>query len=77
MNGAALAFAALVPLAVGSAPPEERTLTLALCSGGDITIPLGDGDAPERGCDHTACHATACREKAKEKLPGAKGLGRI
>ena len=78
MNGAALAFAALVPLAAGPLPQgDEKTLTLALCGGGEITLPLGDGDAPEPDCDPTACHAANCREKGKEKPSGAKARARI
>jgi len=73
MNGAALAFAALIPIAAGPLPQEEQALKVGLCGGGVILIPLGNGDAPERNCDPTACHAATCREKAKEKLPGAKG----
>lgn len=67
MNGAALAFAALVPLATGPAPQEPETLSVALCGGGTISIPLGDGEGPERDCDPKACHAATCREKTKEK----------
>ncbi|AOL22810.1 hypothetical protein Ga0102493_111788 [Erythrobacter litoralis] len=69
MNGAALAVAALIPLATGPAPQEEKALTIGLCGGGRITIPLGDGDTPERTCDPKACHAANCREKTKERPP--------
>ncbi len=42
------------------------TLTMSLCNGGEITIPLGDGeeDGP-RDCQSNACHAATCREKNK------------
>ncbi|MFW5634986.1 MAG: hypothetical protein ACOCYR_08865 [Erythrobacter sp.] len=70
MNASLLAFAALVPLAAGpvAGKAEEEVLTLALCGGGAVTIPLGNGgDLPERGCDPQACHAATCREKDREK----------
>ncbi|QIQ85395.1 hypothetical protein [Erythrobacter sp.] len=67
MNGAALAFAALVPLATGPAPQEAETLSVALCGGGTITIPLGDGERPQRECDPKGCHAATCREKDRQK----------
>lgn len=73
MNGASLALVALVPLAAGPLPQEERTMTVGLCGGGEITIPLGDGDVPKRDCAPKACHAATCREKANEKTAGAKG----
>ncbi len=63
-----LALAALVPVMVGPLPPagESRTLTMHLCGGGSITIPLG-GRAPaqERDCHPKACHAGTCREHDK------------
>ena len=58
---------AFLPIAVGPLPQEERTLTLDLCLGGEITIPLGDKDGEEKhGCPHQqGCHAGTCREKGK------------
>lgn len=67
MTGAVLAFAALIPLAAGTVPEAERTLTLSLCSGGEITLPLGDDDAPQRDCDPQGCHGATCREKERGK----------
>lgn len=67
MIAAALAFAALVPLAAGALPQSERTLTLALCGGGEIALPLGDDDPPQRDCDPQACHGATCREKERGK----------
>lgn len=57
---------ALAPIAIGPLPGAERTLTLALCLGGEITIPLGDkDDGQKRDCHLDACHAGNCREKEK------------
>lgn len=67
MTGSVLAAAAWLALAAPPLAEAERTLTLALCNGGEITIPLGDGNPPARDCDPKACHGAACREKAKEK----------
>ncbi len=58
----ALAFLALIPLATGPAPEEQRVLSVALCNGGEIEIPLDD-DQPHRECPQQACHAASCREK--------------
>ena len=59
-----IALAALLPLATGPLPQEERVLTASLCLGGEVTIPLGDGDPlPERDCKLTACHAANNRER--------------
>ncbi|WP_298307825.1 hypothetical protein [uncultured Erythrobacter sp.] len=65
-----LALFALVPIASGPLPQEERTLTLDLCLGGEITIPLGDKDSErpnehDGGCHTQACHAGTCRQKEK------------
>lgn len=61
-----LALLALIPLAIGPLPQEERSIAAALCNGGTITIPLGDKEpAPRRNCDQKACHAGSCREKTK------------
>lgn len=69
MNPSILAIAALVPIAIGPLPSEERTLVMTLCDGGSITIPIGDDD-PEgpRNCHQQACHAGSCREKNKRPI---------
>jgi hypothetical protein len=47
-------------------PQAERTLTIGLCLGGEITIPLGDDDNDsQRNCHPQGCHAGTCREKTK------------
>lgn len=58
---------ALGPLSDGKMAQEERTLTLELCLGGEITIALGDKDEEhnEGGCHQSACHAGQTREKQK------------
>lgn len=61
-----VAVLALVPVALGPLPADERAITVALCLGGEITIPIGgDDEEPRRGCHLQACHAGACREKSK------------
>ena len=65
-----LAAIALVPIAIGPLPQAERTLTVGLCLGGSITIPLGNGDEePKRDCHQIGCHAGSCREKSKRLKP--------
>lgn len=56
-----------IPMGDGESP---ATLTLGLCNGGEITIPIGDdkGEDP-RDCHSMACHA-ASREKAKRFSKG-------
>lgn len=64
-----LAILALVPIALGPLPSEERVLTIGLCSGGEISIPIGDDDdGPKRDCHLQGCHAGTCREKTKPAL---------
>ena len=60
------ALMAIVPMAIGPLPQEERTLTARLCNGGEITIPIGDKeDGNKRDCHSKACHVGSCREKFK------------
>jgi len=63
------ALAVLVPVMVGPLPaPASQTLTMQLCNGGTITIPIGDGEpAPERDCHPKGCHAGTCRERDQAK----------
>lgn len=71
MNLLPLALAALVPVMIGPLPAAEaRTLTMHLCNGGTITIPL-DGETPaqDSGCHPKGCHAGNCRERDEVKLP--------
>lgn len=66
MSPTPLALIALIPMITGPLPEDERTLTLGLCNGGEITIPLGDNaPADKRDCHQQACHAGTCREKTK------------
>jgi len=61
-----LALLALAPTAIGPLPQPEDALTIALCSGRSVTIPLGDrNNEPEPDCKSKACHAGSCREKSK------------
>ncbi len=69
----AIILAALIPMATGPLPPTERTLTMNICGGGEITIPLGDKDGePKRDCHQQGCHAVTCREKSKLRSNAAK-----
>jgi hypothetical protein len=72
MNIAPLAMIAMIPMITGPLPQDQNALTVPLCGGGEITIPLGD-DKPDgkRDCDAQACHSGTCREKSKraDKLP--------
>lgn len=59
----AFAFLALIPMVHGPLPQEDNALVLALCGGGEISIPFEkDEPDPQRDC-HQGCHAGNCREK--------------
>jgi len=62
-----LALGALAPAALGSAASATRDeMTLALCSGGSLTIPIGGGqNAPDEDGDGCAkgCHAGCSRKR--------------
>ncbi|MBA3863645.1 MAG: hypothetical protein C0517_06860 [Erythrobacter sp.] len=72
MSAAALPYAitALVPVLIGPLPVDSQSMTVPLCNGGTITIPLGDGEAPmdNRQCHPSGCHAGTSREKAKRTI---------
>ncbi len=73
MNIAAFALLALVPMMTGPIPTDERTLTMNLCNGGSITIPLGEeGEVPMGDCHQQGCHAGNCRKQfdLKQRLRG-------
>jgi|GEM_PF-928645 hypothetical protein len=62
---------ALVPVMIGPLPAQAAAMTVTLCNGGTITIPLGKGSAPgeDRDCHPKGCHAGSCRQKDAEKRP--------
>ena len=63
-----IVLAALIPMATGPLPQDERTLTMSICGGGEITIPLGNkGGKQKRDCHQQGCHAGASREKLKPR----------
>ena len=64
MNSTLLLSAAALSMALGpGALQHEETLTVALCNGGSIAIPLGGSDDQDREhCDTKACHAGTCRK---------------
>lgn len=64
MNSTALAIFALVPVITGPFPQEPRMLDAKLCSGGTISIPVGNPeDSLPEPCAQKACHAASCRKK--------------
>lgn len=70
----ALALGALSPVMIGPLPAAPGlTLTMQLCNGGTITVPVG-GKAPtqDRGCHPKGCHAGTCREDKPGKLISRK-----
>lgn len=61
-----LAAFALIPALIGPLPQDQRSITIALCSGGTATIPLGGKERErQRECDREGCHAGSCRQKSK------------
>lgn len=62
-----LALVALIPVAIGPLPSEQRVLNVGLCIGDKvITIPLDDEPSKEEHpCSSAGCHAGASREKSK------------
>ena len=72
MSVSALGWLALVPLVTGPLPEESRALTVALCGGGEITIPIDGEQEPPAPCDAKACHASNCRKQFdRGQLPPA------
>ena len=67
-----MASIALVPLALGPLPQEDRVLTLGTCLGTEITIPLDDDSGGKGGdCHPKGCHAASCREKSQKSRKSA------
>ena len=71
MNPPALVFAAIALVPAMSAPPEgapqssgASALVVALCNGGSIALPLGNGTPPVTA---PCCCATGCRSSDKRK----------
>ena len=63
-----LALAVLVPVMISPLPAEGASLTMPLCNGGTITIPLGkDAPGQNRDCHTKGCHASTCREDRKRE----------
>ncbi len=59
--------AALLPMATGPLPTDKNTLTLALCDGSALTIPIGgddsDGEDEPVPCSASGCHAGNSRKQ--------------
>ena len=60
---ALLAIATLLSTATGPLPKEENALTVALCDGGTLSIPIGDDDGAPSPCHAKGCHAGNCRKQ--------------
>ena len=70
MTGELIALLALVPIMTGPLPTGEDAITMRLCGGGTISIPVErDGEAPEPAPCSKACHAGNCRKRSAK--PGA------
>lgn len=71
--GLIFAAAALVPAMTGSpgvaSAEQTRSVTLALCSGGGMTVPLGHGQpAPGTApCCAKGCHSSGQRRRIDRK----------
>jgi hypothetical protein len=67
MRAAALfAALALLPAMVGPLAAAERSLEVALCNGGSVSLPLGGEPAPEEGsrpCCAKGCHSSSSRKR--------------
>lgn len=63
MNAAALAAFALLPMMLGQLPAQASQLTLRLCAGGSIVLPLDRRDKQDEApCAAKGCHAASCRK---------------
>ena len=66
MNALWFSALALLPLALGTAPPAADTMRVALCAGGEartVNVPIpGKAPAPPATCAMKACHA-GCQRK--------------
>lgn len=59
---------ALLPAALNAAVPASgRALSVALCNGGSITLPLGPEQRDDEGSGTKACHA-GCSRKRSNRL---------
>ncbi|WP_369025718.1 hypothetical protein [Qipengyuania sp. RANM35] len=64
MNAVVLGLASLLPMMVGPLPPAQRSITAALCIGGQIEIPVKQQKPePAPPCAEKACHAGCNRRK--------------
>ena len=59
-----LGLIALLPAAVGAAP-VRGVLTVAVCGGGAVAVPLGHQDIP--GAEQPGCCAKGCHTGARRK----------
>lgn len=63
MNAALFALAALVPAMIGPLPQSERSITLGLCNGGAVSIPLPARKDTPAPCAQKGCHAGCSRKR--------------
>lgn len=57
------AMAALIPLAFGPLPQPSESITLSLCSGRTVTIPIDGEEDQAPPCSAKGCHAGSCRKR--------------
>lgn len=66
-----IAVMSILAFAMPAAPASPRMLTMTLCNGGRVAVPLPmrDRDAPRDGdgCCGKACHAGDSRKKKRQK----------
>lgn len=63
---ASFAILALLPAMTGPLAAADRSLEVALCNGGSLSIPLRGNPAPEDGskpCCAKGCHSSSCRKR--------------
>lgn len=67
---------ALSPVMIGPPPAQldeqaQKMLTIALCQGGAITLPLGKPHRePPAPCHAKACHGESCRKNLIQRKDG-------
>ncbi len=62
-NMLTVSLLALLPLAIGTQPSSQSSITAALCGGGTVEIPIKRNQQPEPPCVAKGCHAGSCRKK--------------
>lgn len=63
MSAALFALTALLPAMIGPLPQAERSITLGLCNGGSVSIPLPMRNDTPAPCTQKGCHAGCSRKR--------------